>query len=148
MDHSHHVAGHSQAVTERFPVTNLYCVCCADALESTLKANPHIQRVKVDFLQNTVDVTYHSSMISPAEIERLIAESGRCTPADIPAADMTHANHQAQMAPVTMGTKHDRMQYEFPSTAAHAEHEHGHHEAKSHGGMDHDMSDPRMAKAM
>ena len=148
MDHSHHAAGHSQTVTERVPVTDLYCVCCADSLESTLKANPHIQRVKVDFLNNRVDVTYHPSMISPAEIERLIAESGRCTPAGAPPADMTHAHHQAQMAPVTMGTKYDRMQYELPATAAHSEHEHGHHEAKSHAGMDHDMSDPKMAKAM
>jgi Cu2+-exporting ATPase len=45
------------------------------------------------------------------------------------------------MAAVTMGTQADRMQYEFPATGA----------AKLHaerGGVAHDMSDPRMAKAM
>ena len=40
------------------------------------------------------------------------------------------------------------MQYEMPSTSAHKEHEHAHHEAKGHAGMDHDMSDPKMARAM
>jgi Cu2+-exporting ATPase len=52
------------------------------------------------------------------------------------------------MAPITMGTKHDRMQYELQASGAHAEHERAHHEAAGHAGMDHDMSDPKMAKAM
>jgi hypothetical protein len=43
------------------------------------------------------------------------------------------------MAPVTMGTKHDRMQYEMPSMPSHADHEAHHTEAASHAGMDHDM---------
>jgi copper chaperone CopZ len=80
MHHGDHTGTHPQIVTERFSVNDIYCVCCADSLETTLKANPHIKRVKVDFLNNRVDVTHHPSMISPAEIERLIAESGRCTP--------------------------------------------------------------------
>jgi cation transport ATPase len=50
-----------------------------------------------------------------------------------------------------MGTKADRMQYELRSTSAHAHHEASHQQEMSHeghGGMDHDMSDPKMAKAM
>jgi Cu2+-exporting ATPase len=57
-------------------------------------------------------------------------------------------HHQVQMAPISMGTKQDRMQYELPASRAHGEHEQGHMEASSHAGMDHDMSDPKMAKAM
>jgi Cu2+-exporting ATPase len=41
------------------------------------------------------------------------------------------------MQPISMGTKHDRMQYEKPATHA----DHGDH-------ADHDMSDPNMAAAM
>ena len=52
------------------------------------------------------------------------------------------------MAPITMGTHIDRMQYELPSSAAHGTHQAEHAKAMAHGGMDHDMSDPRMAKAM
>ena len=69
-------------------------------------------------------------------------------------SSMSHIEHQTQMAPISMGTKMDRMQYEMPATAA----GHAHHQmqAKSkehalhagHGGMDHDMSDPKMARAM
>jgi Cu2+-exporting ATPase len=52
-----------------------------------------------------------------------------------------------------MGTKMDRMQYEMPATAA----GHMHHQIEAeamqaahagHVGMDHDMSDPKMARAM
>lgn len=77
---------------------------------------------------------------------------------------MSHINHQTQMAPISMGTKMDRMQYEMPSTAA----GHAHHEMQARSGarpaehadhmgqgqmemgmgMDHDMSDPKMARAM
>jgi Cu2+-exporting ATPase len=47
-----------------------------------------------------------------------------------------------------MGTRADRLQYELPSLPAHADHEAQHGRASSHAGMDHDMSDPRLARAM
>ena len=134
--------------TERFPVTDLYCVCCAESLEAALKASPHIERARVDFQNDAVEATHHPTMISPQEIETLISQSGCCSSVSMPSTDMTHLHHRAQMAEVTAGTKQDRMQYEMPSTSAHKEHEHAHHEAKGHAGMDHDMSDPKMAKAM
>jgi Cu2+-exporting ATPase len=66
---------------------------------------------------------------------------------------MAHLEHQTQMAPIAMGTKMDRMQYEMPATAAQHVHEKMQHRgqdhtAMAHGGMDHDMSDPKMARAM
>src|SRR5439155_17945781 len=84
-------------------------------------------------------------------IRAAINASGRCTCAGDetpPNRQMAHLNHQAQMAPVTMSTKADRMQYEMPSMPAHADHEMQHGQAMAHAGMDHDMSDPKMAKAM
>ncbi len=133
----------------RLPVRNLYCECCAGELEKSLKASPHIAEASVDFRGEAVEVRYHAGMIDQAGIQQLIDGSKRCTcgPAD-PAAETTHMHHQAQMAPITMGTKQDRMQYELPASGAHAQHERGHQEASSHAGMDHDMSDPKMAKAM
>jgi Cu2+-exporting ATPase len=131
------------------PVTNLYCVCCAEELEARLRAEPHITRARVDFQSKTVDVEYHATMIDDAGIRALIDESGRCTCAG--AGDeggMTHLNHRVQMAPMATGGAHDKMQYEMPSTAAHSEHDAGHAKAMAHAGMDHDMSDPKMAKAM
>jgi P-type Cu2+ transporter len=130
-------------------VMNLFCVCCAEELEARLRSEPHITRARVDFQSKTVDVEYHATMIDEAGIRALIDESGRCTCAgDGDQGGMTHLNHRAQMAPMAMGGAHDKMQYEMPSTAAHAEHDAGHAKAMSHAGMDHDMSDPKMAKAM
>ncbi len=66
---------------------------------------------------------------------------------------MAHMEHQTQMAPISMGTKMDRMQYEMPATAARHTHrqmqaEAVDHASMGHEGMGHDMSDPKMARAM
>ena len=130
-------------------VADLYCVSCAEQLEATLRANPHIISAHVDFSRTEIHVQFHPGMIDEVQIRALLNDSGRCTCAGGDnSADMTHLHHRAQMAPITMGTTHDRMQYELPSSGAHATHEAEHGKAMSHAGMDHDMADPRMAKAM
>jgi Cu2+-exporting ATPase len=141
-------AANGEAVV-RIRVSDLYCPCCADQLEATLKASPHILDAKVDYSADAVEVRYHAGTLDEAAIQALIASTGRCTcgPAEA-RGDTTHMHHQAQMAPITMGTKQDRMQYELSASGAHKSHEAGHQVAASHAGMDHDMSDPKMAKAM
>ena len=69
------------------------------------------------------------------------------------AGSVAHIHHQAQVAPITMGTKMDRMQYEMPATSASHVHAQEHAQAVAmdhagHAGMSHDMSDPTMARAM
>jgi Cu2+-exporting ATPase len=141
--------GHHQPHTLRLSVSNLYCICCAEELERTLKANPHTVDASVDFRADAVEVRYHAGKIDEAGIRNLIDNSRRCTCGPDEAANETaHMHHQSQMAPITMGTKLDRMQYELPASGAHAGHEMAHGEASAHAGMDHDMSDPKMAKAM
>jgi Cu2+-exporting ATPase len=54
-----------------------------------------------------------------------------------PERRMPHLGHGVDTQPITMGTKHDRMQYEMPATGV---------ERDDH--MDHDMSDPGMAAKM
>jgi Cu2+-exporting ATPase len=133
----------------RIRVSNLYCPCCADELELALEANPHIVGVRVDYLADEIEVRYDARALDETAIEALIDATGRCTCGPAGArGDTTHMHHYTQMAPITMGTKHDRMQYELPASGAHQAHEAGHKEAASHAGMDHDMSDPKMAKAM
>lgn len=68
MGHPHDSHHGPELRTERFPVTDLYCVCCAESLEAALRAGPHIQRARVDFQNDAVEVTYHPSMISLDEI--------------------------------------------------------------------------------
>ena len=133
----------------RIRVSNLYCPCCADELEAALEANSHIVDARVDYASDEVEVRYDPGALDEGAIEALIDATGRCTCGPTGArGDTTHMHHHAQMAPITMGTKHDRMQYELPASGAHQAHEAGHKEAASHAGMDHDMSDPKMAKAM
>jgi cation transport ATPase len=133
----------------KLAVTNLYCACCTDELERVLSANPHVVSARVDYLAEQVEVAFDPGMLDEAEIQQLINQSRRCSCGLATAKDeTTHLHHQAQMAPINMGTKHGRMQYELPASGVREAHEAGHREAASHGGMDHDMSDPKMAKAM
>jgi len=151
--HSSDVATHTFTTA----VQDLACVDCAEALQRTLRESQHVTSARVDFRTKQVTIQYHEGMISEDELRELINGSNRCTCTGEAAsghgvhasvARNVHLHHRTQMAPITMGTTHDRMQYEMPSTAAHAMHESDHKKASSHAGMDHDMSDPKMAKAM
>ena len=148
----------------------LHCLECAQAVEAALRANPHVTSVHVDWLNNVAHVGYHPDMITVPAIEALIASTGcSCGATDGAATDhrahvmpppqqgLAHLAHGVETQPITMGTRHDRMQYEMPATAA-AHHAHAAHApttmkrdahdmaAEAHAG--HDMSDPGMAAAM
>ena len=197
-----------------FTVGEVYCTECADNIERTLRAQPHITAASFDWANNQVHVSYHAGMITPEEIERLIAATGcPCAPMGTGVArdahgdstghhhapagpspsthsahtehvarptaaqKMRHLAHGVDVQPITMGTKHDRMQYEMQATPAHGRHhtptapaapgesralDHAAHDihavaaqsgamdhaAMGHAGMEHDMSDPGMAAAM
>jgi len=139
---------------EAIPLRGLECVCCAEELERALRAAPGVRRARVDYLAGTAHVEHDTGVTSAGQLRALVDASVRCvcgdgTPAKaMPAEHAGHLAHRAQMAPVTMGTQHDRMQYELASTSAHAAHDDSHDQVMSHAGMDHDMSDPRVAKAM
>ncbi|MBC8162214.1 MAG: heavy metal translocating P-type ATPase [Roseiflexaceae bacterium] len=169
----------------------MHCTGCADAIERQLRTNTHITSVKLDWAGNQVHVGYHPGMISPTEIQQLITTTGcDCLPTSGDRhtdSEHDHSAHQQQhvaaaqtrlrqlqhgvdVQPITMSTKHDRMQYELPATAAHAGHarheqqaaaamdhsahagmDHSQMPRMNHGGHDmmgHDMSDPTMAAAM
>ena len=147
-------AGHDGAIARvRLPLTELYCLCCAEELETSLRSRREIVRARVDFRAKTIEVDYHAGMTDESQVRALIDESGRCRCAPgadgpVQAPDMRHIAHQAEMADMAIGGVDDRLQYEMPSTSAHAMHEMQHGKASSHAGMDHDMSDPTTAKAM
>jgi Cu2+-exporting ATPase len=137
---------------------DLTCLCCAATVERALRDNPAVTAVTIDRGVNRVDVAYHSDAITLEALQALISEHAygcRCAPVD----EGVHAigggfpalAHHADMAAITMGTQADRMQYEFPATSAARLHDVDTHTRAAHadhGGMAHDMSDPRMAKAM
>ena len=179
--------------TETFHLGNLCCVSCANDIKRALRANPHVHTASVDYRQDTATVTYYDDRIAPKAVARIIESAGHgCsqvspvaplhdypavheTDARTPATggsqttNMAHLQHQTQMAPISMGTKMDRMQYEMLATQA----EHVHQQMRQsssgaaaldqtamgrmpadhkgmgqHMGMAHDMSDPKMARAM
>src|SRR5215212_6028396 len=131
-----------------FELRGVYCLRCAGAVERVLREQPHITEVQLDWKNDVVHVGYDPARIGPEDIEQVITQTGcDCTPTEVgehhheamapPARRIQHLGHGVDAQPISMGTKHDRMQYEMPATPA----DHGDH-------MDHDMSDPDMAVAM
>ena len=141
-------------VTE-LKIIDLRCGCCADDVATLLRAEPGITGAGVDFQKEAARVEYDESAISEQAIRSLIEARGyHCAPSEVHGAETRSRTtgqlaHDAQLAPICCGTKHDRMQYELPHTTAHAVHEEVHPGAlDEHAGMDHDMSDPKVARAM
>jgi P-type Cu2+ transporter len=139
-----------------FKVLDLRCGCCADHIEDVLRSEPGIARAEVDFRRDLARVEYDETAIDEARIRELVAKRGySCVPAGETDAveprrrTAAQLGHDAQLAPICCGTKHDRMQYELPHSDADAVHEQVHPgAADEHAGMDHDMSDPKVARAM
>ncbi|HEU5103330.1 MAG TPA: heavy metal translocating P-type ATPase [Roseiflexaceae bacterium] len=131
MTHStSHAAEHAA-----FELKDIYCLECADDVARALRAQPHISAVHLDWAHNRVHVTYHAGMTTPAEIQQVIASAGcSCAPADgardaghmqahpAPARRLERLRHGVDVQPITMNTKHDRMQYELAATEVHASH--------------------------
>jgi P-type Cu2+ transporter len=141
--------------TAELRVLELRCPACAEHIAADLQAEPGISRAEVDYPRDRATVEYDQGRIDEGRIRRLIADRGyRCAMAGDAAAATARRSagqlgHDAQLAPICCGTKQDRMQYELPHSAAeqaHADVEPGDPEAA--GGMDHDMSDPTVARAM
>jgi P-type Cu2+ transporter len=132
-----------------FALRGVYCLGCAGAVERALSEQQYITEVQLDWKNDVVHVGYDPARIGPEDIEQVITQTGcDCKPTEIegvhhheamapPERRMQHVGHGVDTHPISMGTKHDRMQYELPATHA----DHGDH-------ADHDMSDPNMAATM
>jgi P-type Cu2+ transporter len=133
-----------------FELRGVHCLSCAGAVEWVLREQPHITDIRLDWKNDVVHVGYDPAKIGPEDIEEVITQTGcDCKPTEVeeehhyhetmapPERRMQHLGHGVDTQPISMGTKHDRMQYEMPATHA----DHGDH-------ADHDMSDPNMAATM
>jgi Cu2+-exporting ATPase len=140
-------------VTE-LQVLHLRCAACAEHIEEHLRHQAGVASVAVDYPRDRARVEHDPKLIDEPRLRALIAERGyRCAMGDgaatVEPRTASQLGHDAQLAPICCGTKHDRMQYELPHSAADREHEQVHPGAPDeHAGMDHDMSDPKVARAM
>src|SRR4051794_18193513 len=105
-------------------------VCCARAAEHALLANPHVVKVRVDYRGEVATVTYHAPAVTSDELAAAVRAAGcPCEPVEghvsrtggAGSVSTAHLAHRAQMAPITLGTKQDRLQYELAATGVGAE---------------------------
>jgi copper chaperone CopZ len=126
-------------------VEDLPCTCCADDVLEAVRALPGVRSAQLDYQQAELRVDYDPMLIDDEAVRRAVRERGYRCDGDPGGTTTGRLTHTAQLAPITCGTKCDRMQYELPHTRAHAEHQDPSEEAAhdGHGGMSHDMSTRR-----
>ena len=124
MNSSTHHSEVSSVEHSAFKLGDVYCLRCAAAIEEALRAQPHVADVQLDWKADTVRVAYDPAKIGREDIQRVIAGKGcECEPVETrgelrkhlppPGRRLRHLGHDVDARPVTMGTKHDRMQYEM-----------------------------------
>src|SRR5215210_7731002 len=139
------------AVRLSVTVLDLQCVCCADDVVEAVKGLPGVLDATLDFPSSRLRVRTDSPALDEEQVCEAVRRRGYRCEGEPGRSSTGQLAHAAQMAPITCGTKCDRMQYELPHTAAaYEEHRDPAHEAahEGTGGMSHDMSDPTMAAAM
>src|ERR671912_355527 len=150
MNRSTHPTEASSLGHSVFKLGGVHCLGCATAVERALQAQAHVTDVRLDWKADVVHVGYDPTKIGREAIERVIADTGcECEPVEaggelpkrLPPQKRRWQplGHGVHAQPVSMGTKHDRMQYEMSATQV---------DHDAHADMGHDMSDPGMAAAM
>jgi Cu2+-exporting ATPase len=131
-------------------VEDLRCTCCVDDVLDAVRRLEGVERAELDYQRSRLSVAYDPQAVDGEAVREAVRERGYRCAGDPPRRDTGRLAHGAQLAPITCGTKCDRMQYELPHTEAGREHHDPSGEAaeEGHGGMSHDMSDPTMAAAM
>ena len=131
-------------------VADLRCTCCAQDVVEAVRALDGVRAAELDYQRAEVHLEYDPAVIDEEAVRRSVRERGYRAAGDPPGTTTGRLAHTAQLAPITCGTKRDRMQYELPHTRAEEHHHVPAEEAphEGHGGMSHDMSDPTMAAAM
>ena len=130
-------------------IADLACVCCGESVARVVDALEGVESAKLAWPADTIEVDFDPEVVAEERIREAIHACGyRCRdePGGLTTAQLAHT---AELAPITCGTKYDRMQYELSHTAADEKHSEpagvSEEEAK---GLDHDMSEAGMAKAM
>jgi P-type Cu2+ transporter len=131
-------------------VMDLRCTCCAEDVLETVRALDGVRSANLDYQRAELHVEFTAGILDEHRVRDAVRERGYRCEGDVGATTTGQLAHAAQLAPITCGTKCDRMQYELPHTPAREQHHDPAHEAphEGHGGMSHDMSDPTMAAAM
>ncbi len=131
-------------------IEDLRCTCCAEDVVYAVEGLEGVRTAELDYQRSELHVGYDASLIDQRDVRDAVRARGYRTDGDPGATTTGRIAHAAQLAPITCGTKCDRMQYELPHTRGHKEHHDPSHEAadEGEGGMSHDMSDPTMAAAM
>jgi Cu2+-exporting ATPase len=131
-------------------VEDLHCTCCAEDVLAGVRSLDGVHAAELHYQRAELEVSFDPSLIDEERVREAVRERGYRCDGDPGGTTTGRLAHAAQLAPITCGTKCDRMQYELPHTRGHEEHHDPSKEAADdgHGGMSHDMSDPTMAAAM
>ena len=127
-------------------VEDLRCPCCAEEVLDSVRSLDGVRAAELDYRRGELRVAFDPDRTDEEAVREAVRERGYRCEGDPSGTTTGRLAHAAQLAPITCGTKCDRMQYELPHTRGDEEHHDPSHAGE--GGMSHDMSDPTMAAAM
>jgi Cu2+-exporting ATPase len=134
--------------TVRLQVDRLCCVVCGERIEDAVRSLPGVCSARLHWGADALEVRHDPRRLAEEDLRREVRACGYRCVGDPGGRGAPELGHAAQMAPITCGTKCDRMQYELPHTEAAHEHEAPAPASGEHAGLSHEASDPTMARAM
>ena len=115
-------------------IEDLSCPCCATEVLAAARALDGVRAAELDYQGSRLLV----EGVGEQAVRDVVRAHGYRTDGDAGGATVGELAHRAQLAPITCGTKHDRMQYELPHTRA----------DKEHHDPSREMSGPELAATM
>jgi P-type Cu2+ transporter len=131
-------------------IEDLRCTCCVEDVLDAVRMLEGVREAELDYQRSELRVAYDPEAVDEETLRDAVRARGYRCSGDPERTNTGRLAHGTQLAPITCGTKCDRMQYELPHTIAGHEHHDPSREAadEGQGGMSHDMADPTMAAAM
>ncbi|GIK83212.1 MAG: copper-translocating P-type ATPase [Alphaproteobacteria bacterium] len=143
-------AAAAESHSAEIEIEDLHCTCCADDVLAAVRSVKGVRSADLAYQDGILRIDFEPELTDEESLRQTVRERGYRCGGEMEPATTGQLAHAAEHAPITCGTKHDRMQYEMPHTRAEEHHRDPAQDApdEGHGGMSHDMSDPTMATAM
>ena len=103
-------------------VEDLRCTCCAEDVLEAVRALDGVRSAELDYQRAELRVDRDPAVVDADAVRDAVRARGYRCEGDAGASSTGQLAHTAQLAPITCGTKCDRMQYELPHTRGHEEH--------------------------
>src|ERR1700742_5170480 len=103
-------------------VEDLRCPSCAESVLAAVRELGGVRSAELDQRTSRLRVEFDPAVVDDEAVRDAVRARGYRCEGDPGSRTTGELAHAAQLATITCGTRHDRMQYELPHTRAGHEH--------------------------